>query len=123
MIDLIIFDCDGVVVDSELLANTHLYKYFEGKIFSAQMVNKGKPAPDIFLLAAEKMHASPAHCLVIEDSVPGVRAAKAAGMKVLGFCGGSHMFDFMKEKLEAEKPDDVFDHMDQLPDIIERLKS
>ena len=54
------------------------------------MVERGKPAPDLFLLAAERMGAQSDQCLVIEDSVPGILAAKAAGMTVWRFSGGSH---------------------------------
>jgi beta-phosphoglucomutase-like phosphatase (HAD superfamily) len=54
------------------------------------MVERGKPAPDLFLYAAEKMQADPGRTLVIEDSVSGVSAGKAAGMTVWGFIGGSH---------------------------------
>jgi HAD superfamily hydrolase (TIGR01509 family) len=72
------------------LALTHLLERFEPNIFSAVMVARGKPAPDLFLFAAQAMHTDPARCIVIEDSVPGVRAAAAANMAVIGFCGGSH---------------------------------
>lgn len=60
------------------------------KTFTANMVKKPKPAPDLFLYAAEKMGVDPEHCLVIEDSVFGVQAARAAGMRVLGFTGVHH---------------------------------
>jgi HAD superfamily hydrolase (TIGR01509 family) len=63
---------------------------FEPNIFSAVMVARSKPAPDLFLHAAREMSADPARTVVIEDSVPGVRAAVAAKMAVIGFCGGSH---------------------------------
>lgn len=69
---------------------TGLRAHFGERIYTAQMVRHGKPAPDLFLLAAEKMRAQPAHTLVIEDSVSGVQAGKAAGMTVWGFVGGSH---------------------------------
>ena len=69
---------------------TGLRTYFEGRLYTAQMVKHGKPAPDLFLYAAEKMKADPKRALVIEDSVSGVQAAKAAGMTVWGFVGGSH---------------------------------
>jgi HAD superfamily hydrolase (TIGR01509 family) len=59
-------------------------------VFSASMVSRGKPAPDLFLLAAKEMGVRPQECLVIEDSVPGIRAARAAGMSVWRFTGGSH---------------------------------
>ncbi|MBV8766941.1 MAG: HAD family hydrolase [Hyphomicrobiales bacterium] len=69
---------------------TGLASLFAGKMFSAQMVRRGKPAPDLFLHAASSMGADPRHVLVIEDSVSGVEAGKAAGMTVWGFVGGSH---------------------------------
>ena len=72
------------------LARTGLSRYFGDHIFTSEMVAHGKPAPDLFLYAADKMHAAPARTLVIEDSVSGVAAAKAAGMQVWGFVGGSH---------------------------------
>jgi HAD superfamily hydrolase (TIGR01509 family) len=67
-----------------------LLDYFEPHIFSATQVTRGKPAPDLFLFAAREMGVRPEDCLVIEDSVHGVTAAVAAGMRVLGFTGGSH---------------------------------
>jgi HAD superfamily hydrolase (TIGR01509 family) len=69
---------------------TGLAPHFDGRLYTAQMVEHGKPAPDLFLYAAAKMQTSPARTLVIEDSVSGVQAAKAAGMIVWGFIGGSH---------------------------------
>lgn len=54
-------------------------------LFSSRMVPRGKPSPDLFLLAAAKMGADPARCAVVEDAVPGVRAARAAGMRALGY--------------------------------------
>ena len=67
-----------------------LAPHFGDRLYTAQMVRHGKPAPDLFLHAAGKMQADPARTLVIEDSVSGVQAAKAAGMMVWGFVGGSH---------------------------------
>ncbi|WP_374384108.1 HAD family hydrolase [Dongia sp.] len=67
-----------------------LYPYFKGRIFTASEVAAAKPAPDLFLLAAKRMGCDPGRCLVIEDSVSGIEAAKAAGMSVWGFVGGSH---------------------------------
>jgi HAD superfamily hydrolase (TIGR01509 family) len=72
------------------LSLTGLTPYFDGKLYTAQMVERGKPAPDLFLYATEKMQANPRRTLVIEDSVSGVTAAKAAGMTAWGFVGGSH---------------------------------
>ncbi len=59
-------------------------------IFSVAHVTRGKPAPDLFLHAAARMGASPGRCVVVEDSVAGIQAARAAGMHAIGFCGGSH---------------------------------
>ena len=72
------------------LARTGLSSYFGDRVLTSQMVARGKPAPDLFLYAAAKMQAQPARTLVIEDSISGVAAARAAGMKVWGFVGGSH---------------------------------
>jgi HAD superfamily hydrolase (TIGR01509 family) len=72
------------------LTLTGLASYFGERLYTSQMVKRGKPAPDLFLLAAERMGAEPRRTLVIEDSVSGVTAAKAAGMTVWGFVGGSH---------------------------------
>ncbi|MBP1804453.1 HAD family hydrolase [Rubellimicrobium aerolatum] len=60
------------------------------RVFTASMVARGKPAPDLFLLAAREMGVAPGRCLVVEDSRPGVIAARAAGMAVALFAGGSH---------------------------------
>jgi HAD superfamily hydrolase (TIGR01509 family) len=75
---------------SQSLALTGLASLFGSRLYTAQMVERGKPAPDLFLYAAAQMHAAPQRTLVIEDSVSGVTAAKAAGMAVWGFVGGSH---------------------------------
>lgn len=67
---------------------TGLHARFRGRIFSATDVSRGKPAPDLFLHAAGQMNVAPSDCVVIEDSVPGVTAALAAGMGVLAYAGG-----------------------------------
>ena len=69
---------------------TGLYGLFAPHVFSAVEVDRGKPAPDLFLLAAARMNADPARCCVVEDSIAGVTAGVAAGMTVIGFTGGSH---------------------------------
>ena len=80
-------DFDRVVFS---LSITGLARYFDGRLYTSQMVERGKPAPDLFLYAAERMRADPRRTLVIEDSVSGVSAGKTAGMTVWGFIGGSH---------------------------------
>ncbi|MBY0612283.1 MAG: HAD family hydrolase [Beijerinckiaceae bacterium] len=72
---------------------------FEPGVFSASQVARGKPAPDVFLYAASQMGADPAHCLVIEDSVAGVTAARRAGMTTIGFAGGGHVTDAHPRRL------------------------
>jgi len=69
---------------------TGLWHHFAPHVFSASMVSAGKPAPDLFLYAASQMETEPAHCVVVEDSIAGVRAGIAAGMTVIGFTGGGH---------------------------------
>jgi HAD superfamily hydrolase (TIGR01509 family) len=95
-----------------------LYDILAPHIFSATQVKRGKPAPDLFLFAAEQMRASPARCVVIEDSVPGITAALAAGMSVLGFHGGSHCRPGHADKLRAAGAATIFDDMRQLPALI-----
>ncbi|WP_375668937.1 HAD family hydrolase [Bartonella sp. MR168JLCBS] len=78
----------------EMLTTVDLYDLFEGKIFSAPEVGtkRTKPAPDVFLFAAQQLQAEPQNTIVIEDSLHGVHAAIAAGMRVIGFTGGSHSY-------------------------------
>jgi HAD superfamily hydrolase (TIGR01509 family) len=80
-------DLERVIFSLEL---TGLRGLFGDRVFTAQMVSRGKPAPDLFLHAAEKLSVDPRRTLVVEDSESGVRAGKAAGMTVWGFVGGSH---------------------------------
>jgi HAD superfamily hydrolase (TIGR01509 family) len=98
-----------------------LYDLLAPNIFSATQVKRGKPAPDLFLFAAEQMQASPARCIVIEDSVPGISGALAAGMTVLGFHGGSHCRPGHAETLRAAGAIITFDDMRQLPDLIAQI--
>jgi len=69
------------------LGRTGLLVHFEDVLFSASMVERGKPFPDLFLHAARTMDFAPRECVVIEDAVPGVEAARAAGMRVCGYHG------------------------------------
>ncbi|GGV78288.1 HAD family hydrolase [Streptomyces griseoloalbus] len=86
---------------------TGLDRWFDDeRIFSSQDVGRGKPAPDLFLYAAERMGVTPERCVVVEDSPLGVRAAVAAGMDVYGYtamtpagklAGATRLFDDMRE--------------------------
>jgi HAD superfamily hydrolase (TIGR01509 family) len=98
------------------LGLTRLLGHFEGRIFSAYEVGSWKPDPGLFLHAAQTMGVDPSRCAVVEDSMSGARAAKAAGMKVLGFAGGHP---------DAEREltpicDGVFHRMGDLPALLGR---
>ncbi len=96
------------------LGLTKLLDRFEGRIFSAYDVGCWKPDPGLFLHAARIMGADPSRCVVVEDSLSGVRAAKAAGMRVLGFAGGDAI---VERELRAECAC-VFHRMNELPDLL-----
>lgn len=83
------------------LTLTGLIPLFEPYIYSADHVEHGKPAPDLFLHAAEQLLVEPARCAVIEDSVNGIQAASAAGMFAIGFTGGGHADDGLADRLLA----------------------
>ncbi|MDV7270039.1 HAD family hydrolase [Thioclava sp. A2] len=101
---------------------TGLEALFGRHVFSATMVENGKPAPDLFLLAAQEMGVAPEDCVVIEDSIAGIQAAKAAGMRVIGFTGGSHAIPArLPEKVRAERPDAILLAMRDLPATIDAL--
>jgi D-ribulokinase len=92
---------------------------FEPNVFSAAEVARGKPDPDLFLHAAARMGAKPRGCLVIEDSVPGVIAAKRAAMIVFGFLGATHASGpEYGDRLRAAGAAIVFDDMRELPRLI-----
>jgi HAD superfamily hydrolase (TIGR01509 family) len=98
-----------------MLGLTGLYERFAGRIFSAEDVPRGKPAPDLFLHAADRMAADPARCVVVEDSRSGVEAARAAGMRALAFAGGLTPGELL------EGPDTiVFEDMRELPRFLDR---
>lgn len=104
------------------LGQTDTLQHFKTEsLFSSHMVKQGKPAPDTFLYAAEKMGYKPEECIVIEDSLAGIQAGKAAGMLTLGYIGGVHRDkDFTPQMLEAGA-DHVFEDMRELPELIKKL--
>lgn len=98
---------------------TGLWPHFAGRAFSATMVARGKPAPDLFLHAAAVMGHPPSAAVVVEDSPVGVQAAKAAGMRVVGFLGGGHARSpAHRASLEALAPDALIDDMATLPELL-----
>jgi HAD superfamily hydrolase (TIGR01509 family) len=103
------------------LSLVNLHDRFVPNIFSAQQVQHGKPAPDLFLFAASQMQVPPTRCLVIEDSIPGVIAARAAGMAVLGFHGGSHCRPSTAAALRDAGATATFEDMRRLPALIDRF--
>jgi HAD superfamily hydrolase (TIGR01509 family) len=103
------------------LGQTGLYDRFAPNIFSASQVERGKPAPDLFLFAAARMKTPAESCVVIEDSVSGVKGAVTAGMAVLGFCGGGHCQAGHGATLRAAGATATFDDMRQLPGLIAEI--
>jgi HAD superfamily hydrolase (TIGR01509 family) len=96
------------------LGLTGLWDLFEGRIFSASQVPRGKPFPDLFLHAALSMNVQPFDCVVVEDSVPGVQAARSAGMRALAYAGEPYAHRDALRQAGGE----LFDHMKQLPELV-----
>ncbi len=94
------------------LGVTGLWARFEGRIFSAYQVARGKPHPDLFLFAAAAMGVAPRDCVVIEDNPLGITAAKVAGMDVLGFAPEDDGADL------AAAGARLFRDMAELPDLL-----
>lgn len=103
------------------LSVTGLIDRFEPNIFSASMVSRGKPAPDLFLHASAQMGVAPENCVVVEDSPAGIAAAKSAGMRVFAFAGGSHARSPRhRQSLLALEPDVLFDDMRELLQFVRK---
>ncbi|MCL7996660.1 HAD family phosphatase [Brucella sp. 21LCYQ03] len=96
------------------LEKTGISQYFGDAVYSSSMVKRGKPAPDLFLFAADKMGVDPARCVVIEDSPFGVEGAIAAGMTAFGYTGGGHTYEGHAERLSSKGAHKVFDHWDNI---------
>jgi len=96
------------------LGLTKLLPHFEGRIFSAYEVGSWKPDPGLFLHSARSLGVNPSRCIVVEDSLPGIWAAKAAGMRVLGFTAGD-----AEVALELGTDcSELFDSMSELPALL-----
>jgi HAD superfamily hydrolase (TIGR01509 family) len=93
------------------LRTAGLFDRFEGRIYSAQDVGRGKPHPDLFLYAAGQMEAEPERCIVIEDSEPGVEAALAAKMTVFAY-------DALTPRARLKKAHAIFEKMSELPALL-----
>jgi HAD superfamily hydrolase (TIGR01509 family) len=102
---------------------TKLAPLFGSNIFSATEVAHGKPAPDLYLLAARTMAVVPEHCVVIEDSALGTSAGRAAGMKVIGFTGGAHATSDATKHLAAAGANPIIYSMVELPSTVEKVMS
>ncbi len=101
------------------LAKTGIAPYVQGRVFSFEDVTRGKPAPDLFLHAAKALNVEPAQAIVVEDSLTGIQAAVAAGMRPLGYCppnanGSDNILLPEMRRLGAE----VFFSMDELIPLI-----
>jgi HAD superfamily hydrolase (TIGR01509 family) len=95
------------------LGITGLLPRFEGRLFSVTQVAHAKPAPDVYLFAAQQMGAEPGRCVVVEDTPPGVQAGAAAGMRVLGYCAHTPA-----AKLSSSGAHVTFDDMRELPGLL-----
>jgi HAD superfamily hydrolase (TIGR01509 family) len=100
---------------------TGLKKLFGENVFSADQVEHGKPAPDLYLFAASSLGAIPANCIVIEDSTLGIQAAVSAGMKTIGFAGASHATVELAQRLKVVGANIVIAAMSDLPGAVDCL--
>lgn len=106
-----------------MLTKVGLYDLFAPNIFSAEDLgpDRVKPKPDIFLHGAEQMGAQPQKTIVIEDSVHGITGAKAAGMRVIGFTGGSHTYPSHADRLMEAGAETTINRMEDLHAVLTAL--
>ena len=111
----------GIRESIQKMETTKLWKYFPREhLFSHEFVPRGKPAPDLFLYAAEKMGYLPTEAIVIEDSLPGLRAGLSAGMKTVAFVGcATHYGADYVEKIRALGVTEIFDTMAALKNYLD----
>lgn len=103
------------------LGVTGLAHLFEPHVYSAVRVERGKPAPDLFLYAAREMGVAADRCCVIEDSAAGVAAGIAAGMRVIGFTGGAHCLAGHADRLKALGAHAITDRWGEVPALLAAL--
>ncbi|MBD1558566.1 HAD family phosphatase [Vibrio sp. S9_S30] len=94
-----------------------LADYFKGKSSSAEEVEHGKPAPDLFKLALDRLGLKPSECLVVEDSPHGIVGARAAGIAAIGFVGGSHLNEKRQQHSILLREADALEVFDTLSDV------
>ena len=96
------------------LGITGLWPRFEGRLFSVTEVPRGKPFPDVFLLAASRLGANPSACAVVEDAPVGVKAGVAAGMRVFGYAALTPAHRLLEAGAQV-----TFEHMRELPGLLD----
>ncbi|ODT84103.1 MAG: hypothetical protein ABS76_00945 [Pelagibacterium sp. SCN 64-44] len=101
-----------------MLRSAGLLTHFGPRIVSALDVGIPKPKPDVFLLAAELMNVPPSRCLVVEDSLFGLKAGRAAGMRVAAYLGASHQVEELVAPVRAARPDFIVETMAELPGLV-----
>lgn len=106
-----------------MLTKTGLKPYFAPHVFSAKDLGPdcAKPKPDVYLHGAEQMNVKPQNIIVVEDSVHGIEAARSAGMRVIGFTGGSHTYASHADKLTEAGAETVIARMADLPPVVNAL--
>ena len=105
------------------LRQVGLWEHFAPHVYSADHVVHAKPAPDLFLHAAQALEIAPGECLVLEDSVNGVIAARAAGMRVWGFLGGGHTHDRLGGRLIAAGAERLVQDWPEAAKLLARLNT
>ena len=100
------------------LKRASLTEIFGERVFSSEQVARPKPYPDVYLHAAQTLGVAPARCIVVEDSVSGLNAARAAGMKTIAFVGASHIPDNYADALRAMGITRIMRKMDELPALV-----
>ena len=116
----------AAVVSNSRLTRVHasvrragLEAIFGERIFSAEQVARPKPYPDVYLHASKQLGVEPARCLVVEDSISGLNAARAAGMKTIAFVGASHIPSGYADVLREMGITRIMAHMEELPALVE----
>lgn len=123
----------GIPVTCAVVSNSHLVRviqsvkvaglsgFFGKRLFSAEMVERPKPDPGIYLYAARQLNMDPAECLVVEDSLSGVTAAHKAGMTVVGFLGASHIREGHGENLKKAGAYTTAENMEALNELLQEI--